>query len=218
MLGSVPLLPGARIPMGIRLMATPLLGQVLGRTMKPGRRMLMHLMSSMGEAETILRYPDLLDSLVDAAHDPVAMAANVAEFQALLSPLGPRTAVRIRPDDLRRVAVRTLMIWGDRDPVVSVADARAAAELIPRARLEVLSAGHVPSSATRHGWPSCLRNSPAPEPRMSESTDRVLIAGGGIAGLATAAALGRQGIASVVLERRDQALDAGLGINLPGNA
>ena len=144
MLGSIPLLPGARIPMGIRLMATPLLGQVLGRTMKPGRRMLMRLMSSMGEAETILRYPDLLESLVDAAHDPVAMAANVAEFQALLSPLGPRTAVRIRPEDLRRVAVRTLMIWGDRDPVVSVADARAAAELIPRARLEVLSAGHVP--------------------------------------------------------------------------
>jgi pimeloyl-ACP methyl ester carboxylesterase len=130
--------------MGIRLMATPLLGQVLSRTMKPGRRMLMRLMSSMGEAETILRYPDLLDSLVDAAHDPVATAANVAEFQALLSPLGPRTAVRIRPDDLRRVAVRTLMIWGDRDPVVSVADARAAAELIPRARLEVLPAGHVP--------------------------------------------------------------------------
>ena len=53
---------------------------------------------------------------------------------------------------------------------------------------------------------------------MSESIDRVLIAGGGIAGLATAAALGRHGIASMVLKRRDQALDAGLGINLPGSA
>ena len=93
--------------------------------------MLMRLMSSMGEADTILRHPDLLDSLVDAARDPVAAAANVAEFQALLSPLGPRAATRIRPDDLRRVAVRTLMIWGDHDPVVSVADAREVAQADP---------------------------------------------------------------------------------------
>ena len=53
---------------------------------------------------------------------------------------------------------------------------------------------------------------------MSELRDRVLIAGGGIAGLATGAALDRHGISSVVLERREQTLDAGLGINLPGNA
>ena len=144
MLGSVPLLPGARIPIGIRLMATPVLGDVLSRTVRPGRRMLLRLMSSVGEGDTILRHPDLLDSLIDAAHDPVATAANVAEFQALISPFGTRSATRIRPDDLRRLAVPTLMIWGDHDPVVSVADARAAAELIPDARLEVLPAGHVP--------------------------------------------------------------------------
>ena len=144
LLGSVPLLPGARIPLGIRLMATPMLGHVLSRTVKPGRRMLLRLMSSVGEGDTILRHPDLLDSLLDAAHDPVATAANVAEFQALLSPLGTRSETRIRPDDLRRLAVPTLMIWGDHDPVVSVADARAAADLIPDARLEVLPAGHVP--------------------------------------------------------------------------
>ena len=75
-----------------------------------------------------------------------------------------------------------------------------------------------PSSGIRHRWPHCLRTSPEPGRPVSEWTDRVLIAGGGIAGLATAAALGRHGIASMVLNRRDQALDAGLGINLPGNA
>ena len=144
MLGSVPLLPGARIPIGIRLMATPVLGDVLSRTVRPSRRMLLRLMSSMGEGDSILRHPDLLDSLVDAARDPVATAANVAEFQALLSPFGIRSETRIRPEDLRQMAVPTLMIWGDRDPVVSVADARAAADLIPDARFEVLPAGHVP--------------------------------------------------------------------------
>jgi pimeloyl-ACP methyl ester carboxylesterase len=144
MLGSVPLLPGARIPLGIRLMGTPVLGTVLSRSMRPSRRMLLGLMSSVGEGDTILRHPDLLDSLVDAARDPVAVAANLAEFQALLSPLGRRRATRIEPADLRRLVVPTLMIWGDRDPVVGVQDARKVAELIPDARLEVLPAGHVP--------------------------------------------------------------------------
>jgi pimeloyl-ACP methyl ester carboxylesterase len=144
LLGSVPLLPGARIPIGIRLLATPVLGDLLGRTMRPGRRMLQRLMSSVGEGDTILRHPDLFDSLIEAARDPIAAAANVAEFRALISPLGTRPATRIRRDDLRRVTVPTLMIWGDHDPVVSVADAEAAAKLIPGARLEVLPAGHVP--------------------------------------------------------------------------
>jgi pimeloyl-ACP methyl ester carboxylesterase len=144
MLGSAPMLPGARIPLGIRLMATPGLGQVLSRSLKPGRRVLVRMMSSMGEGDSILRHPDLLDSLVDAAHDPVAISANVAEFQALLSPLGIRPTTRIRPDDLRRLAVPTLMIWGDHDPVVSLDSARAVADLMPDAHLEVLPAGHVP--------------------------------------------------------------------------
>lgn len=143
-LGSVPLLPGARIPVDVRVMATPVLGQLLGRIVKPGRRMLLHLLSSVGEGETIRRYPELLDSLVDAAHDPVARAANVAELQTILSPFGTRRAARICPDVLRQLHVPTLMIWGDHDPVVPVEDARAVAALVPHAHLEVLVAGHVP--------------------------------------------------------------------------
>jgi 2-polyprenyl-6-methoxyphenol hydroxylase-like FAD-dependent oxidoreductase len=47
---------------------------------------------------------------------------------------------------------------------------------------------------------------------------RVLIAGGGIAGLAVRRALHRHGIPSLTVERRDEPTDAGLAINLPGNA
>ena len=144
MLGSIPLLPGARIPLGIKIVATPVVGDVLTRAVRPGPRMLRRLMSQVGEGDTILRHPDLFEALLDAAHDPVATAANVAEFRALLTPFGTRAATRIRPADLRRVAAPTLMIWGDRDPVVPIADARAVAQLIPDARLEVLPAGHVP--------------------------------------------------------------------------
>lgn len=144
MLGSTPTLPGDHLPVPIRLMAMPAVGDVMTRAVKPGRRMLLRMMASVGEADTITRHPDLLDSLVAGARDPVAVTANHAEFQALTSPFGYRPATRTRPEDLRRLSVPTLMIWGDRDPVVPIEAARAAARLIPDARLEVLPAGHVP--------------------------------------------------------------------------
>jgi len=144
MLGSTPTLPGGRLPRPIRVMATPVLGDVVTRAVKPGRRMLLRMMASVGEGNTITRHPNLLDCLVDGARDPVAAAANRAELRALISPFGYRHAAQISPQDLRRLSVRTLMIWGDHDPVLSVAHARAAAQLMPDARLEVLPAGHVP--------------------------------------------------------------------------
>jgi 2-polyprenyl-6-methoxyphenol hydroxylase-like FAD-dependent oxidoreductase len=53
---------------------------------------------------------------------------------------------------------------------------------------------------------------------MPKPGDRVLIAGGGIGGLAAAIALGRRGIESEVLERSRFAEEAGAGIQLGPNA
>jgi pimeloyl-ACP methyl ester carboxylesterase len=144
LLGSVPTLPGGRVPLPLRLAATPGVGDVMVRAVKPSRRMVLKMMASVGEAETIRQHPDLLDSVVAGARDPVAARANLAELRALISPRGFRTSMRLSHQDLRRLAVPTLMIWGDRDPVVPLAQARAAAEEIPDARLEVVPAGHVP--------------------------------------------------------------------------
>jgi pimeloyl-ACP methyl ester carboxylesterase len=143
LLGSTPTLPGGRVPPPIRMMATPVLGNVMARV-KPGRRMLLRMMASVGEATTIERHPDLLDSLVYGARDSVAVSANRAELRALISPFGFRRATRFDAEELGRLSVPTLMIWGDRDPVVPLAHARAVAARIPAARLEVLAAGHVP--------------------------------------------------------------------------
>lgn len=52
----------------------------------------------------------------------------------------------------------------------------------------------------------------------SVSSQRIVIAGGGIAGLATWRSLKRRGLESLVVERSSQAVDGGLAINLPGNA
>jgi pimeloyl-ACP methyl ester carboxylesterase len=143
LLGSAPLLPGTRPPAPLRAMATPVLGDLLGRV-KPNAKMLVRLMSSMGEKDTIVRYPDLIDALVAGARDPIASAANLAELRAIIVPFGFRRSVRLHPDELRQLAVPTLVFWGDHDPVGAVEAAQATAALIPNAQLEVLAAGHVP--------------------------------------------------------------------------
>ncbi|KQO74233.1 FAD-dependent monooxygenase [Methylobacterium sp. Leaf88] len=53
---------------------------------------------------------------------------------------------------------------------------------------------------------------------IDDARGRVLVAGGGIAGLAAARALHRRGVPVLALERRTAPEDGGLAINLPGNA
>lgn len=144
LLGSAPLLPGTHAPAPLRVMAAPVVGGLLARAVKPNAKMVVRLMSSMGERDTIVGYPDLIEALVAAGRDPVAAATNVAELRAALAPLGFRRSVRVRPDELRRLSVPTLLLWGDHDPVGTVEAARVTASLIPEARLAVLPAGHVP--------------------------------------------------------------------------
>lgn len=144
LLGSAPLLPGTRAPIPLRVTAAPLVGDVLPHVVKPNRKTLLRLMASMGEQDTIVRYPELIESIVAAAKDPMASAANLAELRAIISPIGFRPSARMDPDELRRLDVPTLLIWGDHDPVGTAEVARETATLMPRAQLEVLTAGHVP--------------------------------------------------------------------------
>ena len=67
LLGSVPLLPGTRLPIPLRVTAAPLLGDLLPHVVKPNRKLLVRLMASMGEKDTIVRYPELIESIVAAA-------------------------------------------------------------------------------------------------------------------------------------------------------
>jgi pimeloyl-ACP methyl ester carboxylesterase len=144
LLGSAPLLPGTRAPLPLRVMATPVIGDVLARVVKPDATMVIRLLSSMGEKDTIVRYPDLIESVAAAGSDPIASRANLAELRAALSPFGFRPAVCVSPEELAQLSVPTLLVWGDHDPVGAVEIAQAIASLIPGAQLEVVPAGHVP--------------------------------------------------------------------------
>jgi 2-hydroxy-6-oxonona-2,4-dienedioate hydrolase len=147
---GVPTLPKTRCPLPIRMVSTPMLGQLLSRWAPPSPKSMLRLASAVGEKATLARYPDLVDLLVAAGRDPITDRAVNAEFRALISPFallspsGFRRRGRVRPDELRQLAMPTLVLWGERDPVGSIPVVRAAAELIPDARLEVLPTGHGP--------------------------------------------------------------------------
>jgi pimeloyl-ACP methyl ester carboxylesterase len=142
LLGSAPLLPGTSLPGVLRVAGAPLVGDLLPRVVKPNAKMVVRLMSSMGEKDTIVRHPDLIESIVAAGNDPIASAADLAELRAISSPFGFRRSLRVDPCELRRLTVPTLLVWGDHDPVGGVDVAQATAKLIPDAQLEVLPAGH----------------------------------------------------------------------------
>ena len=144
LLGSAPLLPGTRVPLPLRVAASPVVGDVLARVPKPTPRMVVRLLSSMGEGETIVLYPDLIESVAAAGRDPLAAATNLAELRACITPFGFRRSARLHPDELRRLSAPTLLIWGDHDPVGRVEVARTIARLLPEAQLEILPGGHVP--------------------------------------------------------------------------
>ena len=143
LLTGVPLLPGTRFPAPLRVMVAPVVGDLLARV-KPTPKMVVRFMSAMGEKDTIVRHPDLIESLVAAGRDPIAAAAGLAEFRAVGSPFGFGPSLRVHPDDLRSLATPTLVMWGDHDPTGTVEVAQAITSLIPKAQLEVLPAGHVP--------------------------------------------------------------------------
>jgi pimeloyl-ACP methyl ester carboxylesterase len=147
---GVPTLPRTRCPLPIRVAGTPGLGALLSRLAPPTPDSMLRFAGAMGEKTTLARHPDLVDLLVAAGRDPVTDRAAKAEFHALLSPFallspsGWRRRGRVRPDELRRLAVPTLLLWGDRDPVGGVPVAQAVTGLIPGARLEALPTGHGP--------------------------------------------------------------------------
>lgn len=143
-LGAAPLLPGTSLPLPVRVMATPVVGELVLRAAKPSPTMVARFMAAMGEKDTIGNHPDIVESLVAAGKDPVSSAANFAELRACVTPFGFRSALRLQPQELLSLSVPTLLVWGDHDPVAGVEVAESAAALMPIAELEVLPAGHVP--------------------------------------------------------------------------
>jgi pimeloyl-ACP methyl ester carboxylesterase len=147
---GVPGLPATRCPLPFRLIGTPGVGEVIQRLAPTDAASVVRFARFMGEADTIVEHPDLIDLMVTTGSDAAVGAVQKAETRALVSPLalalphGWRRRMRVPATELERLVMPTLLLWGEHDPVGSVAVARSVAQRIPGARLEVLPGGHAP--------------------------------------------------------------------------
>lgn len=146
---GAPSLPGTQAPLPFRLMGTPGVGALISRQRETPKSV-RQFAKMVGEGDTIGAHPDMVDLLVAVGNDPVTGRALHEEVHALISPAallsrtGFRRRERITEADLRRVAVPTLLVVGDHDPVGGGDVARHIQSLIPHAELKVLDGGHAP--------------------------------------------------------------------------
>jgi len=124
-------------------MATPVIGDIIA-LIPTNERSVVQMMGMMGEGETIVKYPQMIEALAASNNDPLAATATRAEHAALLNLLGFKADMKIRADDLAKLNMPTLVIWGDHDPLGGADVAQAVNEAIPNSQLEMLPAGHVP--------------------------------------------------------------------------
>lgn len=143
LLGAPPLMPGTQVPPPLLAAATPPPGPPPPMP-PPSRETVIQSMAVFGEAETIAHYPDQIDAMVAAGSDEIGLGARLAELRAVISPTGWQPTLTLDVEELRRMPVPTLLIWGERDPLGGATVAHAAAATIPNARLELLPAGHGP--------------------------------------------------------------------------
>jgi pimeloyl-ACP methyl ester carboxylesterase len=144
LLGALPLVEGTSVPPPMLGIASADTGEPPPQMPPPSPETVIQSMSVMGEADTIVNYPDQIDALVVAGQDPVASNASLAELRTIIAPTGWQQELETPLEELGQLAVPTLLIWGENDPLGGADVAQAAASSIPGARLELLAAGHAP--------------------------------------------------------------------------
>lgn len=130
------------LPLMMRVVVAPVLGALLGATIgRPTVKNLRTFFSKLIVAH-IARMPDALLEL-EALHSRRHARSIGRLFREGFTVRGFRPRYLVE-HELPRVTVPTVWLWGDRDPFMSIDEARAMAARIPGARFEVIAdAGHL---------------------------------------------------------------------------
>ena len=137
-------IPGVTIRIPLSAMTVPVLGPAMLRAPSP-RPVYRQLMAmGNGRAAATADPADLLDALRHAARRPGNARTVGALMHAINGFRRPRPESVMDADELRRVTVPTVYIWGTDDPYLAPRDARPWIEEMPAATLREVPAGHAP--------------------------------------------------------------------------
>lgn len=142
--GAPPGFDRKTVPLFIRLLGNPIVGPVLGKmtTTNPEtfrKRVLSNLVAHPEAVPT-----ELITIMMAAETIPGASRASRTMLRAWFTLRGTRPHMMIR-EDIARLAVPTLFMWGESDSFVPPAIGREVAGTMPDASIDVISGvGHVP--------------------------------------------------------------------------
>jgi pimeloyl-ACP methyl ester carboxylesterase len=139
-------LDGARgnVPMG--LMSFPPIGRSMGALMAKlpmTSRAVRGFLGRAGGKPSLRDVPQEMFEMLRFAM-PAGTATTVSLFPLLMRWRTPHRHLVLTDDELRAIEVPTLFVWGDRDVFQAPDGGRRACELMPDARMEVISGGHHP--------------------------------------------------------------------------
>jgi pimeloyl-ACP methyl ester carboxylesterase len=137
-------LPGAIVRMPLSPMTVPVLGPSMLRS--PGPRPFYRRLFAMGTGGTaVAALPaEFLDALRFAGRRPGNARTVAALMHAINGFRRPRPESVMDADELGRVTVPTLFLWGTDDPYLAPGDGRPWIEKMPAATLHEVPAGHAP--------------------------------------------------------------------------
>lgn len=132
---SAPLFPDHRIPRTVRLLRRPLLGELL-------TWIWVHWAWTASFRKTWRRSAPETHRIIDSFREPFLGIVGVRRLLRLLRWGDPSVVLRRTAALLPAIRAPTLVVHGNRDPLVPRSSAVRASEAISSARIEHLEAGH----------------------------------------------------------------------------
>jgi len=137
-------IPGVTVRLPLSLMTVPVVGPAMLRS--PSSRAVFRrlLAMALGRPAAAAVSSELLDVLRLAGRRPSNAGTVAALMHAINGFRRPRPESVMTADELGRVTVPTLFVWGTEDVYLAPGDARAWIEKMPAATLHEVPGGHAP--------------------------------------------------------------------------